>query len=142
DDPELRRRGVQLVPEVVGADRLRLLLLALGDSDWRVRKEAVTVALELGPSADLVAALVGAFAPSENVGLRNAAVETLAGLGGPAVSAVAEALPSLDADGRKLAAEALGRSHDPAALPALEKLATDPDSNVRVAAFDHVAEVG
>lgn len=142
EDPELRRRAVQLVPEVEEAHRPRLVLVALGDSDWRVRKEAVAVALELGPSPELVERLVAAFLPGDNVGLRNAAVETLAGLGSRAFSAIADALPTLDADGRKLAAEALGRAHDPLALPLLEALSSDPDPNVRVTALDQLAEVG
>lgn len=141
-DPELRRRGVQGIPEVATLDQPRLLLAALGDEDWRVRKEAVAIALELGPSEALITTLVGAFAPGENVGLRNAVVEALAAFGSPAIDALSLALDSLDADGRKLAAEALGRAHDASALPALEKLASDADPNVRVAAIDHLAELG
>lgn len=142
EDPELRRRGVQLVPEAPESEHARLLLRGLGDDDWRVRKEAIAIALELGPSSEMVAMLVDAFRPGDNVGLRNAAVETLAAFGGKAISAIAEALPHLDPDGRKLAAEALGRAHHASALPVLEELVSDVDPNVRVAAVDHVAEAG
>lgn len=141
-DPEERRRAVQSVLDAAPTARVPLLLRGLGDEDWRVRKEAVAVAVELGPTEELLAALVGAFGPGDDVGLRNAAVEALASFGTAAVSALSSAIGSLDADGRKLAAEALGRGHDPRALPVLERLLADPDANVRVAAVDHIAEIG
>lgn len=142
EDPERRRRGVQRIPDLSSPMRPRFLLLALGDDDWRVRKEAVAISLELGASEDLVRELVLALGPGDNVGLRNAAVETLAAFGGPAIVALGAALDSLDADGRKLAVEALGRAHDLSALPLLEQLASDADANVRVAVMDAIAEVG
>lgn len=140
EDPELRRRGAQRIPEMASSERARLLVLALGDDDWRVRKEAVAISLELGASEQLITKLVDALRPGENVGLRNAAVETLAGLGASIVPALSASLSELDADGRKLAAEALGRARDASALPVLEHLVSDSDPNVRVAALDHVAE--
>jgi len=44
DDPEARRLAVQRLSQVQGADGARLLVRALGDADWRVRKEAAAAA--------------------------------------------------------------------------------------------------
>jgi len=78
----------------------------------------------------------------DNVGLRNAAVEALGAFSEPAVQALSEKAPSLDADGKKLAAEALARTLLPSALDALRPLLIDEDPNVRAAALDSIASVG
>ncbi|HLV21305.1 MAG TPA: HEAT repeat domain-containing protein, partial [Polyangiaceae bacterium] len=130
-DPEERRRAAAALSEQEGEQRVSLLLRALGDADWRVRKEATTVAVGLAPALDVLGGLVDALRPGDNVGLRNAAVEAIGGFGAPAVDALSKALPKLDADGRKLAAEALAKSSQPSALKVLRTLLADADSNVR-----------
>ncbi|HET7543337.1 MAG TPA: HEAT repeat domain-containing protein [Polyangiaceae bacterium] len=153
DDPESRRRAVdflrdtlrdphaeELTPESDGP--ARYLLRALGDSDWRVRKQAVEVVRSLAPSPGLLRSLIRALEPGDNVGLRNAAVEALGAFSEHAVQALAEKAPSLDADGKKLAAEALARTQHPSALEALRPLLVDEDANVRAATLDAIATVG
>jgi HEAT repeat protein len=141
DDPEERRRAVASIADAKENDRPRLLIRALGDRDWRVRKEAVGVGRGLA-SRDVIDALVDVLRAGDNVGLRNAAVESLGGFGSLAVDALAVAVPSLDADGRKLAAEALARSRDAASLEVLETMLEDDDVNVRTAAIEAIAAVG
>lgn len=153
DDPESRRRAVDLLRETLrdphseelspeGDAPARYLLRALGDSDWRVRKQGVEVARSLAPSPELLRYLVVALEPGDNVGLRNAAVEALGAFSEHAVQALADKTPSLDADGKKLAAEALARTLHPSALDALRPLLLDDDSNVRAAALEAIATVG
>jgi len=153
DDPESRRRAVEFLRDTLRephAEELaldaevasRYLLRALGDSDWRVRKQAIEVARWLTPSPELLNGLLCAFEPGDNVGLRNAAVEALGAFSESAVQALASKLSSLDADGKKLAAEALARTLLPSALDALRPLLADDDPNVRAAAIEAVATVG
>ncbi|HYQ03028.1 MAG TPA: HEAT repeat domain-containing protein [Polyangiaceae bacterium] len=153
DDPESRRRAVDFLRETLrdphaeelsleGDAPARYLLRALGDSDWRVRKQAIEVTRSLPPSPELLNGLLVALEPGDNVGLRNAAVEALGAFSEHTVQALAEKIPSLDADGKKLAAEALARTQHPAALDALRPLLVDEDSNVRAAALEAVATVG
>lgn len=141
-DPEERRRATSDLGhsdlEVVAG----LVLQALADEDWRVRKEAVHVALAAAPNRLLLDGLVNALSAPENVGLRNAAVEAIGGYGEEAVDTIARALPHLDADGRKLAVEALGRSCRASALPVLSSLLDDTDPNVRVAAVEAITAIG
>lgn len=142
DDPEERRRAARALVDVEPALAAAGLVTLLGDEDWRVRKEAVFVVQGLAPEPNLLAALVNALGPSDNVGLRNAAVEALGAFGIDAVDAVAAALRGLDADGRKLGAEALARTGHSTALPVLRGLLHDPDPNVCVAAVEAIAGLG
>jgi HEAT repeat protein len=141
-DPEARRRATAAITELAPAEGADLLLRALGDSDWRVRKEASSVAMALGPADALLDRLVTALFPGDNVGLRNAVVETLAAFGRSAIPAVTRVIGRLDPDGKKLAAEVLGRAHDPMALEPLNSLYTDADPNVRTAALEAIADIG
>ncbi|MFO7178041.1 MAG: HEAT repeat domain-containing protein [Pseudomonadota bacterium] len=145
DDPEQRRQATAALFERASdspAGAARLVLRALGDDDWRVRKEAVAAAVALSPSRELLDQLIDVLGAGDNVGLRNAAVEAIAGYGEEAIDALVRALPSLDADGRKLAVEALGRTGRDSAVPALVPLLRDEDANVRIAAVEALATVG
>ncbi len=135
-EPEARRLAAQRIAAVIGPEATGLLLLALGDDDWRVRKEAAGVAPALAGREELVRALAFALDEKENVGLRNAAVEALVLVGIDAVPAAVSALESLDADGRKLAAEILAGVPDPRGTRALARALVDPDPNVRCAAAE------
>ncbi len=141
-DAEERRQATTHLGELELKDALPLLMRALGDSDWRVRKEATIGARAFMPDRTLAAALIEALSQGENVGLRNAAVEVLASSGHATALAVADAISSLDEVGRKLAVEALGRSRDQAALGPLEAALFDQDDNVRQAAVEAIASVG
>ncbi|MCC6553713.1 MAG: HEAT repeat domain-containing protein, partial [Polyangiaceae bacterium] len=148
DDAEERRQAAAALPELPPASAAPLLLQALGDPDWRVRKEAALAGrrlLELASEGDgerIVDSLLRALEPGENVGLRNAAIEVLGAHGRVVVPALARALAALDADGRKLAVEALGRTRDAAALGPLEGALADADDNVRQAAIEAIAALG
>ncbi len=142
DDPETRRCAAARITSVDEAQAVDLIIRALSDEDWRVRKQASQTAVEFGPVPALLARLVSVFQPGDNVGLRNAAVEALTAFGAHAVRVVVDALASLDADGRKLATEVLGRAQDASALPALEQLMCDPDPNVRMGAIEAMGGLG
>ncbi|MBN2194331.1 MAG: HEAT repeat domain-containing protein [Polyangiaceae bacterium] len=142
-DPEARRVATAALAEVSGVGVVEPLLCALGDEDWRVRTEAIAVAVALADNPAVLPALIGVFQPGDdNVGRRNAAVEAVAGFGAAAVDLLSVTLPALDADGRKLAAEALGRSGADAALVLLRSMIGDVDPNVRVAAVEALVQVG
>ncbi|HZF55731.1 MAG TPA: HEAT repeat domain-containing protein [Polyangiaceae bacterium] len=141
-DAEQRRQATSHLAELELPEALPLLLRALGDADWRVRKEATIAARSFVPDRALINALITALGQGDNVGLRNAAVEVLAIAGHAAAPAIADAMSALDEVGRKLAVEALGRSRDEAALGPLEAALFDPDDNVRQAAVEAIATVG
>lgn len=145
-DPEERRVAAGRLVDA-GAGTVHLILRALRDPDWRVREEARQVARFRAPDPELLEALVEAMATPEemgveSVGLRNAAVDALGAFGEAAVGALAERMPELDADGRKLAVEALAATAHPSALSVLRTLLGDDDANVRAAALEAVANLG
>jgi HEAT repeat protein len=135
-EPEARRVAVQQIAKVSGREAPELLLSALGDDDWRVRKEATLVAPGLDRREEVIAALVAALEDTVNIGLRNAAVEALVAIGPDAVTATIDALSRMDADARKLAAEVLGGVPDARGTAALCQALQDEDANVRVAAAE------
>jgi HEAT repeat protein len=135
-EPEARRVAVQQIAKVQGREVPELLLVALGDDDWRVRKEATVVAPVLTRREEVIAALVAALEDTVNIGLRNAAVEALVAIGPDAIYATVDALGRLDADARKLAIEVLGGVPDGRGTAALVRALQDEDANVRVAAAE------
>jgi HEAT repeat protein len=144
-EPEARRVAVGQIAKVRGRDAADLLLRALADDDWRVRKEAAAVAPTIERREEIVAALVAALEEKLNIGLRNAAVEALVAIGPDAVGAVVESIMRGDADARKLAVEVLGGVPDARGTGALARALADDDANVRVAsaeALGHAALAG
>ncbi len=141
-EPEARRVAVQQIAKVQGREAPELLLSALGDDDWRVRKEATLVAAALDRREEVVAALVAALEDTVNIGLRNAAVEALVAIGPDAVGATIEAFARIDPDARKLAAEVLGGVPDARGTAALSRALEDDDANVRVTAAEALGNAG
>ncbi|HEY8078674.1 MAG TPA: HEAT repeat domain-containing protein [Labilithrix sp.] len=135
-EPEVRRRATHELPKLAAPDSYDLLVVALGDEDWRVRKEAATVAARVEPRTAVVFAIARVLGERDAIGLRNAAVEALVGIGPDAVPGAVDALGRLDADGRKLAVEVLAGAPTLAGMRALVRTLDDPDPNVVVAAAD------
>ena len=133
DEPEVRRRATQSIPQLPAPESCELLVVALGDVDWRVRKEATAIATKIEPRTAVVFAVARALAERNDVGLRNAAVEALIQIGPDAVPGAIDALGRLDADGRKLAIEVLAGAPTLAGMKTIAKATNDPDDNVVVA---------
>jgi HEAT repeat protein len=138
EDPEseVRRRAAQDIPLLPAPESCELLLAALADEDWRVRKEAAAIAARVEPRTAVVFAVARALAEHDNIGLRNAAVEALIQIGPDAVPGAIDALGRLDADGRKLAVEVLAGAPTLAGMKTLARASRDADVNVVVAAAE------
>lgn len=141
-DPETRRLALQRLVLLDDPRNASLLLVALGDSDWRVRKEAASIAQSLPHREGVVAVLARALGDTENIGLRNSVVEALIVLGRDSISAAIDALKVLDADGRKLAVEVLSGVPDERSALALSDALADTDPNVRAAAAEGLGNAG
>lgn len=135
-EPEARRVAVQQIAKVRGREVPELLLRALGDEDWRVRKEGTLVAAALDPREEVIAVLIAALEETLNIGLRNAAVDALIAVGPDAVGATIDALGRFGPDARKLAIEVLGGIAHPRGTAALAGVLSDEDANVSVAAAE------
>ncbi|MCL2725162.1 MAG: HEAT repeat domain-containing protein [Polyangiaceae bacterium] len=135
-ETEVRRLATQDIPRLPVPESCELLLVALGDEDWRVRKEAASVACRVEPRTQVVFTVASALTQRDDVGLRNAAVEALVRIGPDSVPAAVEALGRLDADGRKLAVEILAGAPTLGGMRALATALDDEDPNVMVAAAE------
>ncbi|XYI00421.1 HEAT repeat domain-containing protein [Sorangium sp. So ce1128] len=171
DDAEERRQAAARLGRADVTEALPLLLRALGDPDWRVRKEATYAChrlIQAAPAAAiqgaegerppapqggaegerlsasqlLVGALLDALRTSDDVGLRNAAIEVLGYCGRDATPALVGALGKLAGDERKLVVDALGRTRDPAALDALYAALAEQDDNLRQSAIEAISGMG
>ena len=142
ENPDNRRAAVQRLFEESGDDLPELVLIGLGDADWRVRKEAVEVAAAVAARTALMPALISAIAQGDNVGLRNAAVQVVTALGPSAAPELIAALETCTDHGRKFLVEALGEAGGDAAAAALVATADDEDANVAAAVIDALAVVG
>lgn len=139
---EVRRRAVEELAGLPEDEALPLALRALGDGDWRVRKEAIALFTLRRPFGDPGPALLAAIEQEENVGLRNAAAEVLAGLRGAPVDLVVSRLPSLDGTTRKIALEIIGRSSDPRRARLLVEHLSSPDLNLGATAAELLGDLG
>lgn len=121
---------------------VELLAARLDREDDLSVREAILVALgRIGTAAavDRLFALLG----SEDVWLRNAAIETLQGMDAAVIDALDRALADPDSDRRIFAVNVLvSLRHPAAATHARQVLARDPHVNVCAAALDVLAEIG
>lgn len=140
-DEEERRAALASLPEGWEAGVLPLLVEALGDESWRVRKEAVARLARWPDPEGAVPALIATLADDSNVGLRNAAVEALAVIGEPAVGPLATALEA-GGEHRKFLVDALAAIAHPQSVAVLVRCIDDPDENVRAAAAEALGTIG
>src|SRR5512137_245405 len=98
DAEERREAAVDLGRSGRGA--VPLLLRALGDTDWRVRKTAVEGLVSCGGD-DVTAGLVHRLSAEDNAGARNSAMEALVQIGAGAVLPLLPLLDTRDPDVRK-----------------------------------------
>ncbi|MGD8861413.1 MAG: HEAT repeat domain-containing protein [Myxococcales bacterium] len=134
---ELGERG-----DAQAAESAELLLRALGDGDWRVREEAIAVGREVALRWEMLPGLVDALCQGDNVGLRNAALELLGGLGGPAVRALLDALGTAEPTARKFIVEALALSGSRDVVPALARILRGDDENDAASVIEALAVIG
>lgn len=142
-DDEVRLNGLQSLYRYDGEERIDLVCAALGDSSWRIRKEAINLFLAL-PGAILSAErIVALLYDEENAGLRNAAAEILIKLGPGVLPVLTRAADTRDPDVRKFILDIMGEIGDRQATPLLLRLLqNDVETNVRAAAAENLGKIG
>lgn len=115
---------------------ISVLLDALGDERWRIRKTAME-ALEAYPDSHAVIdALIQLLGEASDAQQRNAAIELLTRMEHRAVPAILRAITDDDPHVRKLSADILGQTADPRAEKPLISALNDSEENVRMAAAE------
>lgn len=142
DQEEERVQAVRELAGLISESSMTLLYLAMGDSSWRVRKQAAESFLSFPQAGELAGAIVGLLHDQDNVGLRNTAVDILVRLRQLALPVLLMELESSDHDVRKFVLDILGAIGDPSCVPRMLPALADPDYNVRAAAAENLGKIG
>jgi HEAT repeat protein len=141
-DPDVRRQAVYRMSLRPQGTPLAQILEALSDSDWRVRREAISLAAQTVEKDPLIDALLGRVVDTDNIGLRNAAIEVLGMIAQGCADKFAEACAAAGAGGRKFLIEAMGKTRDPQMIDNLEGLIRGSDTNAAAAAVEALVRIG
>lgn len=145
-DDEIRLEAVHFLRDIdvlgdVGkaAD---LLLRALKDTSWRVRKAAVETLVDEYKPESFLDKLVELLYDDDNAGARNAAIETFVRLGSVSVPTLQHSYESGDSDVRKFIIDIAGEVKHRDVVPLLIKSLGDSDDNVKASAVEHLSQYG
>jgi len=119
---------------------ISVLLKAMEDVSWRVRKTAVDILLEDYPVDKYIEGLVGLLYLEDNAGARNSAIEALIKLGNRITPFLIEAFKTPNKDVRKFIIDVLGEQKDGRSLPLMLEAIKDEDENVRATAVEHLGK--
>jgi HEAT repeat protein len=142
-DPDVRRQAVHRMSLRPQGTPLAQVLEALSDDDWRVRREAI--ALAAAQTADrqaLVDELIARVVSTDNIGLRNAAIEVLGMVGQGQSEKFEAACKTAGPSGRKFLVEAMGKTRDPQMVSNLEDVLRGDDANAAAAAVEALVRIG
>jgi HEAT repeat protein len=141
-DEETRRRAViAIAAGPLGMVREHLFA-AMGDRSWRVRKEAVAGYLAAAGAGEYAGEVFELLRSPDNAGLRNSAVEALAGLGRVSIPLLQSHARDADPDVRKFVIDILGDIGDGSSLATLIDALGDEDTNIMVAAAENLGKMG
>jgi HEAT repeat protein len=142
EDIEVRRKQVLELRGKGSEVAVPLLLRAMEDTSWRVRKTASEILGEEHPPERFVGGLMRLLSLEDNAGARNSSIETLVKLGKKVTSFLMEAFDTPNRDMRKFIIDIIGEVKDRKALPLLLKALKDDDDNVRASAVEHLGRMG
>jgi HEAT repeat protein len=139
---ETRREAVESIKGRKDNTYIPLLLKAMEDSSWRVRKTAVDTLFDDYPVEKYVQGLIGLLSIEDNAGARNSAIEALIRLGKKATVYLIDAFKTPNRDVRKFIIDVLGEQRDARSLPLMLEAIRDEDENVSATAVEHLGKVG
>lgn len=136
DDPDAKVRAACLAALVQVSEpgaSLAPLANALGDADPAVRLVAAAKLESFGPASAPAAKQLAAALADSDQSVGEKAAGALIRIGAPAVEALVPQLTASDVEAKKLALAALAKIGPPAksALPAIDKLKSDADADVK-----------
>lgn len=141
-DPDVRRQAVYRMSLRPQGTPLSQILDALSDSDWRVRREAISLAAQTHEKDALVDALLARLVETDNIGLRNAAIEVLGMVAQGKAEKFVSASEGVCDGAQKFLVEAMGKTRDPQMIDHLESLVRGPNTNVAAAAVEALVRIG
>lgn len=137
-DPAARAMEFASLDSEGAAGMIHVLLLALGDDDWRVRREAA-LALARAPDHGMIIERLLDRVLADDIEARNAALEALRTLHSASTPQVLARLARTHGPRRRFLVEALLEGVTRECLPALSALLDDEDPNLPPAAIEAVS---
>lgn len=138
---ELRRAAVEQTRGLKDSACIPVLLKAMEDVSWRVRKTAVDILFAEYELEQYMQGLIQLLYIEDNAGARNSAIEALIKLGKKATVFLIEAFKTPNRDVRKFIIDVLGEQRDSRALPLMLEAIRDEDENVSATAVEHLGKV-
>lgn len=132
---EIRRKAVEELKGMPVGHAIPLLIKAMEDTSWRVRKTAAMI-IEDYPLALCIEGLISLLYLSNNAGARNTAIEVLTKTGKEAIPYLIKAYGSRDADVRKSIVDIAGNIKDKKTMPLLLAALKDEDENIKASAIE------
>ncbi len=142
EEEEIRRSALKFLKGISLQDSLGIIITAMSDESWRVRKEAVDAFIGHEPDEDSINKLLELLRNEDNAGLRNSAAEAIIRLGSSAVVPLIRMVRDTDSDVRKFIIDVMGAIGDAAFAQSLLDALSDPDVNVSSAAAEHLGVLG
>lgn len=142
EEEEIRRSALKSLKGISLQDSLGIIITAMSDESWRVRKEAVEVFLGHEPDQKSIEKLLELLRNEDNAGLRNSAAEAIIRLGSAAADPLIRMVRDTDSDVRKFIIDVMGAIGDPVFSQQLLNALNDPDVNVASAAAEHLGTLG
>ncbi len=140
-DVEIRREAIETIKGKSGDEYVKLLLLAMEDTSWRVRNTAIDILLEYHPVDSYIHGLINLLYQEDNAGSRNSAIEALIRLNTKVTPYLIEAFNTPNRDVRKFIIDILGEFDDKRSLPLMLNALRDDDENVRATAIEHIGKI-
>ena len=144
-DDEVRREAALYLKEHVGSvdtgRAVSMLVRALMDPSWRVRKTSVDILVQAYPVDAYFDSVVSLLYESDNAGARNSAIEVFVKVGPRSAGKLSEAFRTDDADVRKFIIDIAGEIAHRSMIPLLTQALKDKDENVKAAAVEHLGSL-
>jgi HEAT repeat protein len=141
-DIEVRKEVLENLRGKPSDTYINLLLSAMEDTSWRVRKTAIDILLSEYPIEKYIGGLINLLYREDNAGARNSAIEALILLNKKATTFLIEAFKTANRDVRKFIIDVLGGFKDSRSLPLMLDALKDDDENVRATAIEHIGNIG
>ncbi len=141
-DEEERRACLKEMRTMSLSSAEEFCFIAMGDENWRIRKEAVDCYVSYNPDSSQVIRLLQLIRNEANAGLRSSAAEAIIRLGMVSVKPLIDIAYDTDVDVRKIVVDAMGSIGSPLFIPVLINLLHDRDVNVASAASEQLGKVG
>ncbi|MSN25720.1 MAG: hypothetical protein GJV46_07595 [Geobacter sp.] len=142
EDEEIRRSALKSLDGFPLCESLEIVITAMSDASWRVRKEAVEVFLSSAPDEKCITELLKLLREEDNAGLRNSAAEAVIRLGSVAAVPLIKMVQDEDREVRKFIIDVMGAIGDPTFVTHMLNALNDPDVNVASAAAEHLGSLG